>query len=204
LLAQLLGACPEESLRNGKEAVEIARKACELTEWKQWRAITALAAALYQDGDSLAAAKYTLQASEMDGIDEKSRAAMKAWVSDYYAQERSKTNVASLFELSAAKSGAVTNTFDLAQIRRSADAGDVESQAHLAHLYFTGTHGCPTNMVEAYKWASLAVGQGNKPAKYLIQELELFMSPGEIARAKANAEAFTKTELAPKVKGAGN
>src|SRR5262252_5863511 len=78
-------------------------------------------------------------------------AKMKAWVSEYYAQERSKTNTISLFELSTRKSYVVTNSVDLARIMRLAETGDAESQSRLADYYFTGTHGCRTNMIEAYK-----------------------------------------------------
>ena len=37
MLVLLLSDCPDKSLRNAKEAVDVTRKACEVTEWKQWR-----------------------------------------------------------------------------------------------------------------------------------------------------------------------
>jgi tetratricopeptide (TPR) repeat protein len=43
--AWLLATCPQDAIRNGPRAVELARKACELSEWKSFRALTALAAA---------------------------------------------------------------------------------------------------------------------------------------------------------------
>jgi len=104
---------------------------------------------------------------------------------------RSKTNVPSLFDLSAPKSSSVTGV-DLDWIRRSAETGDAESQSKLADYYYTGTHGCTTNMVESYKWANLAAAQGKKPAGDLLRVLELFMTAEEVDTAKARAKAFTK------------
>jgi TPR repeat protein len=88
---------------------------------------------------------------------------------------------------------ASSNSVDLHQIMRSAETGDAESQSHLADYYFTGTHGCQTNMIEAYKWGSLAAAQGNKPAGHLLQQLELFMKPEEIDIAKTRTKEFRKT-----------
>ena len=35
-LGWFLATCPEEQVRDGKKAVEHARRACELSEWKDW------------------------------------------------------------------------------------------------------------------------------------------------------------------------
>ena len=50
-LAWLLASAPSSQHRNGKEAVELATKACDLTEWKQAETIATLAAAYAEAGD---------------------------------------------------------------------------------------------------------------------------------------------------------
>ena len=56
------------SLRNGIEAVSLARKACELTDWKEWACIATLAAAYAETGDFGFAVQYQKQALAMDGM----------------------------------------------------------------------------------------------------------------------------------------
>jgi len=50
-LAWLLATCPEESLRDGRRAVELATRSCELTEWKGAGTLGTLAAAYAETGD---------------------------------------------------------------------------------------------------------------------------------------------------------
>lgn len=50
-LAWLLATCPADNRRDGPRAVEIARRACELTEWKSWTCLDTLAAAYAEAGD---------------------------------------------------------------------------------------------------------------------------------------------------------
>jgi len=57
-LAWILATCPQTSLRNGKRAVEIATKACELSEWKNPSAINTLALACAEVADFENAAKW--------------------------------------------------------------------------------------------------------------------------------------------------
>ncbi len=42
-LAWLRATCPENEIREGKEAVELALRACELSEWRDWGMIDTLA-----------------------------------------------------------------------------------------------------------------------------------------------------------------
>jgi tetratricopeptide (TPR) repeat protein len=44
-LSWLLATCPDANHRDGQRAVELATKACQLTEWKSWPLIDTLAAA---------------------------------------------------------------------------------------------------------------------------------------------------------------
>jgi tetratricopeptide (TPR) repeat protein len=60
--AYILAACPDDKLRNGAKAVELATTACELTEWKNGWRLDALAAACAETGDFPAAIKYELDA----------------------------------------------------------------------------------------------------------------------------------------------
>lgn len=50
-LAWLLASCPDEKIRNGDKAVEYAKIACELTEWKNADPLDTLAAACAEAGN---------------------------------------------------------------------------------------------------------------------------------------------------------
>lgn len=50
-LAWILATCPQVGLRNGRKAVEIAKKACELSEWKSPSAVNTLALACAEVAD---------------------------------------------------------------------------------------------------------------------------------------------------------
>ena len=61
-LAWLLATSPDDALRDGPRAIEIASKACEKTEWKQAHIISTLAAGYAEAGDFDQAKKYSRQA----------------------------------------------------------------------------------------------------------------------------------------------
>jgi tetratricopeptide (TPR) repeat protein len=50
-LAWLLATCPEQNVRNGKKAVELASKSCELTKWQSAYFLAVLAVAEAESGD---------------------------------------------------------------------------------------------------------------------------------------------------------
>lgn len=57
-LAWLEATCPDPSLRNGKEALQKARRVCELTKWKDADFLDTLAAACAETGDFEQAVRY--------------------------------------------------------------------------------------------------------------------------------------------------
>ncbi len=62
--AWIWATCPDSRYRDGKQAVESATRACELTGWKSPDELDTLAAAYAESGDFTAAAKWGQQAAE--------------------------------------------------------------------------------------------------------------------------------------------
>jgi tetratricopeptide (TPR) repeat protein len=67
-LAEFQATCPEDSLRNGKEALEKSLRACELSRWQSPDVVGTLAAAYAELGDFDRAVKYETQAINMKGV----------------------------------------------------------------------------------------------------------------------------------------
>lgn len=72
-LAWLMATCPDRELRDGQEAVTLARKSCELTKWNYTFPIDTLAAAYAESGDFELAVKYQEQALALPGTESEQR-----------------------------------------------------------------------------------------------------------------------------------
>lgn len=67
-LAWVLATCPDEKYRDGKRAVEFAKKACELTGWRVGSFLDTLAAAHAEYGDFDEAVKWQVRALDASDI----------------------------------------------------------------------------------------------------------------------------------------
>lgn len=64
-LAWIKATCPDDRIRDGKEAVTAATQACELSHWKNGAVIDTLAASFAEVGDFDSAVKYENEAIEL-------------------------------------------------------------------------------------------------------------------------------------------
>ena len=69
--AWLYASCPDGRFRNGRKAVENARKACELTDWKHANNIDTLAAAYAEDGSFSEAVRWQQKAIDLAPANQK-------------------------------------------------------------------------------------------------------------------------------------
>lgn len=85
-LAWLYATCPSADMRNGKKAIEHARKACDITSWTRWENIDTLAAAFAEAGDYANAVKHQKMALEKEGLRASDRVEMEIRLKLYEAQ----------------------------------------------------------------------------------------------------------------------
>ena len=79
--------CPDASFRNGKEAVELASRACQLDKWKDADEIDTLAAAHAEAGNFAEAERYQLKALSLLSADEALRPKFRARLETYRAKQ---------------------------------------------------------------------------------------------------------------------
>jgi hypothetical protein len=70
-LAWVLATSPVDQLRDGKRAIELATKACKLTDYKKPHILSTLAAAYAETGDFETAKKWSQKAVELGEGEEK-------------------------------------------------------------------------------------------------------------------------------------
>jgi tetratricopeptide (TPR) repeat protein len=108
-LAWLLATSPDDDLRDGKRAIELATKACEKTEWKEAHIISTLAAGYAETGDWENAKKYARQAVET-GKDDGDVANQLAAELASYEQEKPWRERQTVDDDAAKRGPAATNT----------------------------------------------------------------------------------------------
>jgi len=86
-LAWLLATSPDEAIRDGKRAIELARKACEETTWKQAHIISTLAAGFAEAGDFAEARKYSKQAVESEGSSPEVKTQLEGEMASYESEK---------------------------------------------------------------------------------------------------------------------
>jgi formylglycine-generating enzyme required for sulfatase activity/Flp pilus assembly protein TadD len=91
-IAWLFATCPEEDYRNGEKAVELARKACELTDWKLASYMDTLAAAYAEAEDFDAAVKWQTKVLELAPDDEDLKARLRSRLELYRAKKPYREN----------------------------------------------------------------------------------------------------------------
>jgi TPR repeat protein len=79
---------------------------------------------------------------------------------------------------------------------RSAEQGNQEAQLRLGLLLYDGKF-LPRDEVTACQWIILAAESGNKEARSVLREMELFLDKSQVAEAKRRAAQFK-----PKARGA--
>jgi tetratricopeptide (TPR) repeat protein len=79
--------CPDPAFRNGKEAVELASRACQIDKWKDADQIDTLAAALAEAGNFAEAERYQLKALSLLSADEALRPKFQARLKQYRAKQ---------------------------------------------------------------------------------------------------------------------
>jgi tetratricopeptide (TPR) repeat protein len=86
-LAWLLATSPDDAIRDGKRAIELARKACELTEWKEAHIISTLAAGYAESGDFAKAREFSQKAVDASDDSEQVKDQLKGELASYTAEK---------------------------------------------------------------------------------------------------------------------
>ena len=86
-VAWLYATCPDNAVRDGKRAVELAKKACDLTQWKDGHILDTLAAAYAETGNFSEAVKWQRQALDSPDISAAIRSGMQRRLRLYERQQ---------------------------------------------------------------------------------------------------------------------
>lgn len=82
---------------------------------------------------------------------------------------------------------------DPGELERAAESGDLNAQTRLAAALYSG-QARTTNFLSAYQWAFVAAARGSTEARHLVREMELFLSPTNLAEARAAANALMQRQ----------
>jgi TPR repeat protein len=74
---------------------------------------------------------------------------------------------------------------------KAAGKGHVGAQYRLGRMYQEG-EATPANRIQAYAWLAVAAAAGSAPAARLREQAAATLAPGDLAKAKAEAEALGK------------
>jgi tetratricopeptide (TPR) repeat protein len=101
-LAWLLATSPDDAIRDGKRAIELAQKACELTEWKEAHIISTLAAGYAESGDFAKARELSQKAvdasADADNVKQQLEGELASYVAEKPWRERQEAEEAKLDE----------------------------------------------------------------------------------------------------------
>ncbi len=86
-LAWLLATSPDDAIRNGTRAIELAQKACELTEWKEPHIISTLAAGHAEAGDFAKAREFSQKAVDASDDSDRVKEQLKGELASYEAEK---------------------------------------------------------------------------------------------------------------------
>jgi tetratricopeptide (TPR) repeat protein len=86
-IAWFFATCPDQAGRDGKKAVDLATKACQVRQWKDARVLDTLAAAFAEAGDFDQATKWQMQALGFSDLPIDSRAGMQKRLALYQRRQ---------------------------------------------------------------------------------------------------------------------
>lgn len=82
------------------------------------------------------------------------------------------------------------------RVQERAASGDANAQTTLADWLCTGAV-LKKDQVQAYKWALVASSQGNKDAKHIVRELDIFLSDKDREKGRALADQYIAQQAKP-------
>jgi tetratricopeptide (TPR) repeat protein len=213
LARMLLDESPDSKVKIGNEPLDLAQKACELTQWQASPCIQLLAMAYAAKGDYAQAVSWQEKALAINDVSLDLRANQKEWL-DYWKQQAAaekslqinappkspqemklSANVLGSTDLTNASAPSQTvqkgdTATDGSNLQLAAGSGDTKSQVQLAENLYEGKNGFPKDEIAAYKWAAIAAAAGDAQAVSLVKEFDIFMSQESITAGKKAASQY--------------